>query len=172
MCNDPVLACALTILSRAYLIGAEDTNGSAHTSEFLLKVLKEYIEKAEKEFKVVVVAVTSDSASNMARMKELAAPEYPKMFFIPFMAHWLNLAAKDILGESAYLERIITILKWFSRNHSAHAGAINKRRPTIRFKPFLLSQGSRYHSLHCQVQLGGAVTSGAFITSIPDGAPW
>ena len=36
--NDPVLAATLAVDGRAYLVGAEDTTGCPHTSQYLLQV--------------------------------------------------------------------------------------------------------------------------------------
>jgi hypothetical protein len=88
------------------------------------QVLQEYLKRAKEEFKVEVICVTTDSASNMVHMKELAEEDHPHMIWVPCMAHWMNLAAKDISAESAMLERVIAILKWFDRNHAAHAGVL------------------------------------------------
>jgi hypothetical protein len=38
------------------------------------------------------------------------------------MAHWMNLAAKDIADGNPMLEKIQVILRWFGANHKAHAG--------------------------------------------------
>ena len=122
--NDPVLAATVQVNGQTYLVGADDTTGCPHTSQYLLSVLEEYLQRAQDELNVHVVCVTTDSASNMVHMKELAAAEgkCPGVVFAPCMAHWLNLLAKDLCAESAMVDRIVTILKWFDRNHGAHAG--------------------------------------------------
>ena len=97
----------------------------------MLRIMKDYIQKVQNKFKVQVSAVVTDSASNMVRMEELASVEFPNVFFLPCMAHWLNLVAKiqeslmvsnnpanDIVGESTVMAKVVETLKGFSRNHA------------------------------------------------------
>jgi hypothetical protein len=145
--NDPVIAAALAVRERALLVGAEDTTGSPHTGEYLLDILKDYVQRAEVQYRVKVVAVTCDSAANMCKMKDLAKEELGHLFYIPCQAHWLNLAAKDVVGESGMLDRIVVILKWFSQNHGAHAGLREKDVP-LPILPGATRWSSTYQAVH------------------------
>ena len=65
-----------------------------HTGENLAVATKEAIpEGVVKE----VIAIVSDSAANMNKMKAIFVREVPTAFYIPCALHVLNLASQDIL---------------------------------------------------------------------------
>lgn len=140
--SDPVLATAVCVGQKSYLLSAEDTNGQPHTAEWLAERLLVAIDTAERDMvchwsmyhlngtipqKCRVIAVASDSASNMKRMRDLVQEKRPDLLYIPCMAHWLNLAAKDIAEDSTIIEKVTLVLKWFRNNHKAHAALRAKR---------------------------------------------
>ena len=104
--SDPVLATAVCVGQRSFLLSAEDTNGQPHTAEWLAERLITSIDLAETELKVHIIAVATDSASNMKRMKELVQERRSDLLYVPCMAHWMNLAAKDIAEDNPVLEKV------------------------------------------------------------------
>ena len=114
--SDPVLATAVCVGQRSYLLSAEDTNGQPHTAEWLAERLITAIDLAESELKVHVIAVATDSASNMKRMKELVQERRSDLLYVPCMAHWMNLAAKDIAEDNPVLEKVCS-QRWAQKSH-------------------------------------------------------
>ena len=122
--NEPVVAISLAGTTGSYLMGVEDTTGKPHTAVYLGQLVRDYLQRAA-DMGVNVVALTTDSASNMCRMREDLLDDFPKLLTIPCQAHWLHLCARDVVPDSAALDRVVNILRWFSKNHAAHAGLPN-----------------------------------------------
>lgn len=59
----------------------------------------------------------------MVHMMELVEKdEYlQRTFTVGCIAHWLNLAAKDILKENSFYDKILAITQFMARNQGAHA---------------------------------------------------
>jgi hypothetical protein len=93
--HDPTLVTSVQINGQSFLLEVEDTNGQPHTAEWMATRLLDHVKAVERDFGVKVVGVTTDSASNMKKMKELAAMERPDLLYMPCTAHWLHLAGKD-----------------------------------------------------------------------------
>ena len=74
--NEPVIAVSPAVHDRSFLIGVEDTTGVPHTAAYLTQLAKEYKKKVE-DLGVDLVAITTDSASNMAKMRDDMAAEFP-----------------------------------------------------------------------------------------------
>lgn len=135
----PVLGVAV----QNHLVDAMETVGEAHTTEFLLSMAEKSLHNVETEMKVSVVALVTDTASNMAAMRAALAAKHPQgvthKFFILILSssfcttvlqygcqcHILNLAAQDLVrdkGRAQVLDQVITVLKAFRNVHSLAAG--------------------------------------------------
>ena len=93
--HDPTLTTSIQVNRESFLWDVEETNGTAHTAKWLANRLLEIIRALEADLGVVVIAVTTDSASNMKTMKEIAEEERGDLLYMPCTAHWLHNASKD-----------------------------------------------------------------------------
>lgn len=88
-----------------------------HTGENLAVATKAAIpEGVIKE----VIAIVSDSAANMNKMKAIFVREVPTAFYIPCALHILNLASQDILkidGLKGPARAIITFASFFNKSY-------------------------------------------------------
>lgn len=91
--------------------------GGRHTGENLAEATKEAIpETALKN----IIAIVSDSAANMKKMKAEFIGEVPTAFFIPCILHVLNLVTQDILKEPTIKKKasgVITVASFFNRSY-------------------------------------------------------
>lgn len=117
--NDPVLGVSVALPGRSYLVSTVDTTGNPHTGEYLQEVVEEHIEYVSSLLGVKVVAVATDNASNMEKMRELLDDS---LFTFGCQAHILNLLAKDIIQNfTATKDRVVSVLKSFRNVHALAA---------------------------------------------------
>ena len=147
--NEPVIAVSVAVGADSFLVGTEDTTGVPHTAAYLQQVASEYYDKVTTDMQITIVSITTDSASNMCKMREEFVKSHDNVFAIPCQAHWLHLLAKDLVPESEMLTRIVGILTWFHRAHAAHAGLLNRGlgKPPVSavLLCFFLQQRARQH---------------------------
>lgn len=65
-----------------HLVDAMETIGEAHTTDFLLGIAEKALVNIETEMKVKVVAMVTDTASNMASMRTQLEAKHPESMHI------------------------------------------------------------------------------------------
>ena len=119
---EPVIGISLSVAGRSFLCDTIDTSGHPHTIEYLTEIAEKAIVDIQEKFRVEVTGCVTDNAANMEGMRRALALKFPKMQNIGCCAHWLNLLMKDIAkDQTAVLERVIEVLRWFRNNHQAAA---------------------------------------------------
>ncbi|XP_059589234.1 uncharacterized protein LOC132252439 [Alligator mississippiensis] len=96
------------------------TKSSCHTCEYIVKLLSKEIESADPSR---VQALVTDNMSNMKAAWPILKAKYPHLIVFGYLAHGLNLLAKDILSTNTMktiLANCIAIVKVFSNNHVAN----------------------------------------------------
>ena len=89
---------------------------------YLTEIAEKAIADIQEKFRVEVTGCVTDNAANMEGIRRALALKFPKMQNIGCCAHWLNLLMKDIAkDQTAVLERVIEVLRWFRNNHQAAA---------------------------------------------------
>ena len=91
-----------------------DTTGNPHTGDYLAKVMEEALGLVKAKFKVTVVGIVTDNASNMENMRSKLLDSM--VFTCGCQAHVLNLLAKDLLadkGRATASEHILAVLDKF-----------------------------------------------------------
>ena len=93
-----------------------DTGAESHTGEYLAELTQNAIASAEDKYECVIVAITTDNAENMVKMKKLVAENLDSVITVGCVAHQLNLLAKD-LSPKELVSRISAISKAFKYSH-------------------------------------------------------
>ena len=86
------------------LVDLVDTQTDRHTADNLATVVETVVPRVEQEFSCTVVAIVTDSATNMALMRTKVATTL-KVETYACQAHPLNLCVHDVLrmrGEQGY----------------------------------------------------------------------
>ena len=110
----------------------------------------------------------------MKKMKEIVQVQRGDLLYVGCHAHWMNLAAKDVIEDSGIIDKVNNILKFFRCNHKAHAGIFFLLRSWVH-APFFFAQlsAARDYLFHLQPQtLAGPVITRSFNTTINIGASW
>lgn len=100
--NNPVIGVSFGIIGmKSMFLRAIDTTNMPHTSDQLFLWAKEAILTAEQEFNVNVVAVVTDGANNMVKMRNdlalnLIQDKGQTLFVYGCQAHLLNLISKEL----------------------------------------------------------------------------
>lgn len=120
--NEPIICSSVTAQSgtcdaEGYLVDTIDTSGHPHTAEYLHRVAKDSIEKAETQFGCKIGSFVTDNAANVKKMRDELMKDDDSMICYGCSAHLLNLLAKDLEVDTIKGH----IVKYFKYNHAASA---------------------------------------------------
>ena len=133
--NEPVLGVCFYTAGMCILVNTLSTMGEAHTSDYLLEIVKEQIQYVESEFEVKITSVVTDNAANMCSMRRKLADSGTTHTY-GCHAHIANLLSKDILNNrdmKPILTKIVDVIKFLRNSHAASAEISRRqmRRPPI-----------------------------------------
>ena len=102
-----------------YLADTIDTSGHSHTSDYLVDIAVNSINKCEKQFGCKVCSVVTDNAANVSKMRQkLETQDDVDVITYGCSAHMLNLLAQD-LAIPNIKEQVVQVVKYFRNNHFA-----------------------------------------------------
>jgi len=86
----------LTPSHQQYLYCLRDFSSSHHTGEFLASEVKTILDKVgANKFSAIV----TDNAANVRVAREIITRDHPKILNLRYIAHFINLITKSILGN-------------------------------------------------------------------------
>lgn len=113
--SGPLMQPTLGVALNEFLIDVVETKDNSHDSEYLVNFATAQIAKLEAEYGVTVVALVTDNASNVQKMRQEIKSKLP-IFCYACQAHCLNLLAGDILnkdGRQTVVASMVAVLKAF-----------------------------------------------------------
>ena len=107
--------------SDIYLADAIDTSSHSHTSDYLVDIVVNSINKCEKQFGCKVCSVVTDIAANGSKMRQkLETRNDADVNTDGCSAHMLNLLAQDFAIPNIK-KQVVQVVKYFRNNHFAAA---------------------------------------------------
>jgi len=122
--NQSLIVSSLQCQDKVYVVDCFDASSESHTGDYLANIAKKQIDIAEEKFGVDVVAIVTDNASNMVKMRQIIGDKR-KVINYGCSAHQANLLAKDVTCKDT-ITNVTQVAKCFSKSHLASAWLIEQ----------------------------------------------
>lgn len=113
--SESLIVASIQWENSVYIVDSIDCSAERHTGEYLATVAEKQVQIAEAKFGVTVVALVSDNASNMTKMRKIMT-KGANILTYGCSAHQLNLLAKDLV-PSELVTQVTKIAKCFRNSH-------------------------------------------------------
>ena len=77
--NKSIFGFCIQDYQKTYIVSIKYVSDKNHTSEFLCEVVMEGIENIEKKFEFTILALVSDNAENMKKLRKLCLDQKPTL---------------------------------------------------------------------------------------------